>query len=202
MTAVESLCSRVIWLDRGRVREVGDAASVIRDYLTAGAGHGGDVPARIDLRDAPRGWTVEMARIHSLTFVREHANDRSPWHIGFGEPFALEFEFTLARHDPAVVLGIGIRNDRGEDVLTSHSVDKSRVTIPPRPHASARVAIESPWLRPGSYHIEVAVLSGMQLLDHVRDAAVLVVEEQSAPGAPPLALKKGPVSPLWNWSCS
>jgi lipopolysaccharide transport system ATP-binding protein len=201
MTAVESLCSRVIWLDKGKVRDIGDAGRVIRDYLSAGAGRTERAPARIDVSHAPRGWTAGMARIHSVSFVRaQHSERRAPWRVGFGEPFSLQFDFTLERADADAILGIGIRNDRGEDVLTSHSVDLSQTAFSSSPHATARVMIEDPWLRPGTYYIEVAVLSGMQLLDHVRDAAMLMVEEQSVPGAPPLALKKGSVSPLWKWS--
>ena len=201
MSAVESLCSRVMWLEKGRVREVGDPAHVIREYLALGAGQTAEAPARIELDDAARGWTMGMARIHGLAFSRPHVGEtRAPWRVAFGEPFTLEFDFTLERRTNDIVVGIGVRNDRGEDVLTSHSADLHQPAVTLGPRATARVSVADPWLRPGTYYIEVAILSGMQLMDHVRDAATLVVEEQSAAGAPPLALKKGSVSPLWTWS--
>jgi hypothetical protein len=61
------------------------------------------------------------------------------------------------------------------------------------------VRIAAPWLRPGVYFIEAAILSGMQLIDHVSDAATLIVHEASAKEAPALGLKKGSLSPIWTW---
>jgi ABC-type polysaccharide/polyol phosphate transport system ATPase subunit len=206
MSAVESLCSRVMWLDRGRVRDIGPADHVIREYLSAGLGHADDKPMRVELRTAPRtAWTTEMGRITAVAFERvERATlRRSPWHVDFGEPFGLAIEFELLRPIPDVVVGFGVRNDRGEDVLTSHSADIPSVRLGGgRTSGRARVAIRHPWLRPGTYYLEVAVLSGAQLVDYVAEAAVLSVEEQSAPGAPPVALKKGMVAPIWEWSIS
>ena len=206
MSAVESLCSRVMWLDRGRVRDIGPADHVIREYLAAGLGHTENTPTRIELRNAPRtAWTTEMGRITAVEFERVDrvALRRSPWHVDFGEPFALAIEFELHRPVPDVVVGFGVRNDRGEDVLTSHSADTPSMRLGAgRTSGRARVALGQPWLRPGTYYLEVAVLSGAQMVDHVGEAAVLSVEEQSAPGAPPMALKKGMVAPVWEWSIS
>lgn len=206
MSAVESLCSRVMWLDRGRVRNIGTPDHVIREYLSAGFGHADDKPTRVELRNAPRtAWTTEMGRIIAIEFERvdRAALRRRPWHVDFGERFMLAIEFELHRPVPEVVVGFGLRNDRGEDVLTSHSADTPSAALAAgRTSARARVMISQPWLRPGTYYLEVAVLSGAQMVDHVADAVVLSVEEQSAPGAPPVALKKGMVAPVWEWSFS
>jgi hypothetical protein len=64
------------------------------------------------------------------------------------------------------------------------------------------VKVEQPWLRPGTYFVEAALLSGTRLVDYVGDAAVLVVEDQAVEGAPPLQLKKGVVAPVWDWRYS
>lgn len=203
MSAVEALCSRVMWLDQGRVRDIGTADHVIREYLSAGLGHVADKPTRIDLRNAPRtSWTTGMGRITAVEFERidRIGLQRSAWHVDFGEHFGLSIEFELDRHVSDLVVGFGVRNERGEDVLTSHSADTPFGRLPAgRTTARGCVTIRQPWLRPGTYYLEVAVLSGAQMLDHVAEAAVVSVEEQSAPGAPPIALKKGPVAPVWEW---
>jgi ABC-type polysaccharide/polyol phosphate transport system ATPase subunit len=203
MSAVESLCSRVMWLDYGRVRAVGAADHVIREYLTAGAGHAADKPPRVELREAPRtAWTTGMGRITAVEFERLDRPElrRSAWHVDFGEQFALAIDFELDRYVADLVVGLGLRNDRGEDVLTSHSIDTPFALLPgARTQGRGRVTVSQPWLRPGMYYLEVALLSGAQMLDHVGDAAVIAIEEQSAPDAPPLALKKGIVAPIWEW---
>ena len=204
MSAVESLCSRVMWLDNGRVRDVGAPEHVIREYLAAGLRHADSKPERIELRDIPRtAWTTGMGRITAIEFKRldRVALRRSPWHVDFGEQFGLAIDFALDRHVSDLVVGFGLRNDRGEDVLTSHSADTSFATLASgRTTGTGHVVLTQPWLRPGTYYLEVAVLSGAQMLDHVAEAAIISVEEQSAPDAPPIALKKGMVAPVWEWS--
>lgn len=201
MSAVESLCSRVIWLDRGEIRAVGSPEHVIHEYLASGYAEANGTEHRIDLAGRGRSPRVGGALVESITFARQAGFlERRPWHVSFGEPFELVLDCSVARPTPDAVVGIGIRNDRGEDVLTSHSSDVEHGGWPSdRRRANARLRVSSPWLRPGRYFIEVAILSGMQLLDHLTEAAVLVVEEQSAPNAPRLALKKGVVSPTWTW---
>ena len=203
MSAVESLCTRVMWLDQGRVRDVGPADHIIREYLAAGVAHATETSARIDLGAAVRGgWITGMGKIAAMSIDRspDVESRRNPWTVEFGERFQVGIDFDLGRPVPELVVGVGVRSDRGEDVLTTHSVDTPGARLAPtRTSGTARVRFEQPWLRPGTYYLEVALLSGGQLIDHVPEAAVLVVEEKSAPDAPPLALKKGAVSPIWNW---
>ena len=121
--------------------------------------------------------------------------------MAFGEPFSLTVGYTLERPTAGHVLGISIRNDRGEDILTSHSADVPLQSSPDHlTNGTGRVTLRQPWLRPGTYYVEVLLYSGIQTIDYVSDAATLIVEEQSAKGAPPVALKKGMVAPVWPWT--
>jgi len=202
MSAVESLCTRVMWLDEGRVRRVGAPAEVIQEYLSAGLGPTtATAPASLDVSALSRGWTLGGARLDTVSFIREAGlPTRAPWHVAFGEPFRITVSFGLDRPSPDVVVGIGVRNARGEDVLTSHSCDAG-VTLPAGARrGAATVRLAQPWLRPGAYHLEIAVLSAFQVLDHVTDVATIVVDEQAADGAPPLGIKKGAVAPVWEWT--
>jgi hypothetical protein len=143
-----------------------------------------------------------MGCITSATFERidDVAFRRSSWKVDFGERFAMIIEFELDRYVPDLVVGIGFRNDRGEDVLTSHSIDTPAASLSEgKTRGTGRVTVSHPWLRPGTYYLEAALISGAQLVDYVADAATLSVEEQSAPHSPPLALKKGMVAPVWEW---
>ncbi|MEJ7810317.1 MAG: ABC transporter ATP-binding protein [Gemmatimonadaceae bacterium] len=205
MSAVESLCSRVMWMDAGRIRSEGEPDHVIREYLAAGLADAGPSAAKVDLSASHRSaWTAGMARLRGIKFGRgADALARPSWHVAFGEAFTLDIEFALERPIPDLVTAMGFRNDRGEDVLTSHSSDIGGARLADGATAgSARVAIGQPWLRPGTYYVEAALLSGPLLLDYVGDAAVLVVEEQSASTAPSLGLKKGVVAPIWPWQYS
>jgi hypothetical protein len=202
MSAIEALCSRVIWLEAGAVKNSGSPGEIVREYLASSLVQVERALEHVDLREFPRtAWTIGMGRLMGLRFLRVTcASDRGPWRVAFGEPFGVEVEFQLDRHIPELVVGIALRNDRGEDVLTSHSSDIAGEHL--ASHASsgtATVQISQPWLRPGSYLVEAVLISGAQYLDCVIDVATLIVEEQSADEAPSLMLKKGVVAPVWPW---
>ena len=140
----------------------------------------------------------------SIAFHRMgEAKGRSPWDVAFGEPFELALQFELERPMETLVPAIGFRSERGEDVLTSHACDRGLMELPKGMTAGrAIVRVEQPWLRPGTYFVEAALLSGTRLVDYVADAAVLVVEDHAVEGAPPLQLKKGVIAPVWEWRYS
>ena len=202
MSAVESLCTRVLWLDGGRVRGDGAPDHVIREYLASGLGDASGESPRVWIADTPRThWILGGGRLEHITFARDGGQPERPaWRVAFGEPFTIDIGFRLERHVPDLVVATGFRNDRGEDVLTTHSLDRREARLLPGATAgTGRVRIEQPWLRPGTYYAEAALLSGAQLIDYVSEAATLRVEEQSVEGAPPLGLKKGAVAPVWEW---
>ena len=182
---------------------MGPPDHVIREYLAAGLGDVERADATVALVGRPRtAWTAGIGHLAHIGFERDPTQlKRPPWRVAFGEGFALTIGFTLERHIPDLVVATGFRNDRGEDVLTTHSCDVGSARLPPGAIAGiGRVRVEQPWLRPGTYYVEAALLSGGQLLDYVGEAAMLLVEEQSADGAPPLPLKKGAVAPVWDWA--
>jgi ABC-type multidrug transport system ATPase subunit len=202
MSAIEALCSRVVWLDKGEIRAEGATDRIVRDYLRAGVSTADAHARRILVTDSSRARQLGGARVRSIEVKRESPEEAHPWRVRFGEPVSLAIEFELLRALVEPVLGVGIRNERGEDVLTSHTSDlRTDIRLTGRTGV-ATVRLNAPWLRPGAYSIEVAIMSATQLVDHVEDVATLVVEEQSAAGAPALTIKKGAVVPLWEWTVS
>jgi lipopolysaccharide transport system ATP-binding protein len=201
MAAVESLCTRVMWLEKGEIKAIGRPDEIVREYLTAGMADLRDQVAIHHLGDRPRGWQDGGARLEAIGFQRVGiADGRSAWDVGFGETFELALDFELERPLETLVPAIGFRSERGEDVLTSHACDRGLIELEPgMTRGRAIVRVEQPWLRPGTYFVEAALLSGTRLVDYVADAAVLVVEDWSVAGAPPLQLKKGIVAPVWEW---
>jgi lipopolysaccharide transport system ATP-binding protein len=201
MSAVESLCTKVMWLDGGVVRAIGRPEEVIRAYLAGGLEGASDLQERIELDGLPRGRASGLGRLRSITFCRRlEAGGRPPWQVAYGEPFDLEVGFDLERPIADLLVGVVVRNDRGEDVLTTHSCDGDGAELPAAATGGVgRVRVTEPWLRPGTYFVETVLQSARQPLDAVRDSALLVVEEVSSPGAPRRELKRGAVAPIWTW---
>lgn len=89
MTAVNSLCNRVIWIHDGRITEDGAAAQVVTNYLEASVG-GTDVPEEVwdNPAEAPGN---DMVRLHRIRVCRR---DSSPDALlTMQTPFQVEVEF-------------------------------------------------------------------------------------------------------------
>ncbi len=67
LSFVLSMCQRAIWLDRGKVRFLGEAGSCVREYVAAMAAVSGNAPAPTDrLLDQP---SVRLPEIPELSFA-------------------------------------------------------------------------------------------------------------------------------------
>ena len=87
MTAVKSLCGRTIWLDKGRILEVGETEQVVHNYLQKGSN-----PTLEQVWEDPASAPGnEKVRIHSAR-VRSMAEDGEQV-ISIQTPLQLEFEF-------------------------------------------------------------------------------------------------------------
>jgi len=201
LPSVEGLCDRVMSLSDGQIKQIGQPSEVIREYLCSMNSNSVEAPNRIDLLLAPRGWTSEGGRIQEVCFHRLIPHGLSaPWVVAFGEPWSMSFSFRLNRGVVDVIAGIGVRSDTGQEVFTLHSCDIGlRFNGDEEETCSVSVDVGSANLLPGRYSIELALISGGILIDHLPDCTWILVEEQTWDGSPNLALKKGLTAPVFSW---
>jgi lipopolysaccharide transport system ATP-binding protein len=107
MAAVESLCSRVVWLDSGRVKDDGPPNQVVLNYLKTTfttLGHRvWDDPA-----DAPG---TERVRLRRATVRPAHGSPLDP--ISVRTPFVIEFEFWNLAPGAHLNLSLVVAKDEG-----------------------------------------------------------------------------------------
>jgi lipopolysaccharide transport system ATP-binding protein len=115
MVAVQSLCSRVIWLNEGRIKEDGQASQVVSDYLkttyeVAGA------QTWEDITSAPGNETVRLHR------VRVQPEDGSASdQITMQTPFVIETEYWNLLPNTCLHITLHVHTEQGIIAFTSGS---------------------------------------------------------------------------------
>jgi len=147
LTALQKLCSRVLWLDGGQVIETGDPRTVIDHYLQTNAVANLESVWEDNLR-APGN---ERVRLQSVRVIPR----TDP-----GEPVTvhtpLRIEFIYRNYVPGMVLNVSMILNNLEEVC----VFASASDFAPRPVGLIRHTVEIPgdFLNAGSYYLNMLIV--------------------------------------------
>jgi ABC-type polysaccharide/polyol phosphate transport system ATPase subunit len=176
---VEQMSSRVLWLDRGRARLVGEPRRVVDAYRQAVAEEEGrahrvskerreasaeraaDATPEGPAAGEPLRWGSGAAEIAAVRLLDAAGAER--YHFASGEAVTFEIEAVAKSPQDDFVFGVALQTPRGVEVWgTNTDLDG---LAPERFEGGARVALACPELRlaPGDYLVDVAI--------HARDGA-------------------------------
>lgn len=168
---VEDLCDRVLWLDGGRPRLVGEPRRVTDAYRQAVAEEEGRSHQRAkdeaaetvkeraeEAEGEAQRWgsrRAEIVRARLVAGTGEEAEER--YNLTSGEPVAFEIEVEAAEPLEDFVFGVAVSTPRGAEVWGTNT-DLAGLE-PRRLEGSGRVRLVCPSLRlgPGEYLVDVAV---------------------------------------------
>jgi lipopolysaccharide transport system ATP-binding protein len=189
MSIVTQLCERVLWLDRGRVAEIGPTAAVVSHYMSQGL---------TDLMAwHPEEKTSEVFEYHEVAI--EHAGrSRSEEAFASDEPVILLFDYAVKGSITPGRLSFRVAREDGLVVLTTSNTDvvptpnvpwpagrhRLRCTIPPGMLAPAKyfVTISEPLELGNTLHENILSFT-------VSDQNSLVARDQ----------REGVIAPLLEW---
>jgi lipopolysaccharide transport system ATP-binding protein len=193
MSAVESLCTRGLFMQAGRVVFDGNVRSAVREYLREM-----EEAATVDLSartDRTGNGEARLERIEVVGGTAEH-----PTELRTGAPARVLFH--LSSRKPNITCSFAVMDGvdtplavfdsrRSEDVAGATVDSAVRVcTIPTLP------------LLPGRYHIDASVHIGVILLDRVQSAASFEVVSSSVQHSTMGGGRKGGVFVPHQWSSS
>jgi lipopolysaccharide transport system ATP-binding protein len=147
MTAVRSLCTRLIWLDGGRVTEAGDPGEIINHYLQNHM----DSNLEAVWNDESTAPGDERLRLRSVRIIPEAEG---------GEPITvhtpLKIEFAYWNYVPGEMLNVSMILNNFEEACIFASVSD----FEPRPVGLIRHTVEIPGdlLNAGSYYVNVIIV--------------------------------------------
>ena len=154
MTAVNSLCNHVIWLNQGQVRDSGPPKSLISTYMNTSYS---EMTEQVweDLAKAPGNEFVRLKRV----CVRPSTGTASDV-ITVRTPIALEFDFYNYEPDARLHLSLHLYDDDGLDVFNTFPTSESDWYL--RPHAvgmhRSTCHIPGDLLNNGTYSVELFVV--------------------------------------------
>jgi lipopolysaccharide transport system ATP-binding protein len=161
---VRNLCSRVIWLDEGRLVADGSAESVVARYLDRSWSERKDEP-RLDTEDKKR-WGSGEVRITEVRLLNGRGEEQRDFHVG--EPLLVEMHYWAERRVEQPVFGLAIHRSDGLHV-TGPNTQFSGEEIPwIEGKGVVQYMVPSLSLLQGSYLVSVAVhdLEDMEMYDY------------------------------------
>lgn len=175
LALVEDLCSRVLWLDRGQVRLVGEPRRVVDAYRQAVAEAEGRAhqeakqarereeagasaePAATEAGGEVLRWGSGAAEIRGVRLLDAAGVER--YHFTSGEEMRIEIQAAAGEPLEDFVFGVALSTPRGVEVWGTNT-DLAGF-VPRRFAGEGRVVVVCPELRlaPGEYLLDVAVHS-------------------------------------------
>jgi lipopolysaccharide transport system ATP-binding protein len=198
MIAVQNLCKRVIWLEKGQVVQDGAAGDVIARYLST------SFSARTeqtwpDQRSAPGN---EKVRLRRVSIAPADGAPGDP--IGTSTPLSLEVEFWNLVPDARLHVCLHVLNEQQIVAFSTSSNETDAATRDrPLPAALLRSVCRIPGhlLNAGVYRIAVLILvNGVKIVLRCEDALTFDVRElEDRPGAW-FGKEPGVVRPRLQWA--
>ena len=182
MAAIQSLCSRVILLNGGRIVAMGDTATIVENYLKTTQAP--DLDPSVDLTNHPNRITApERAVFKKLRMLDRAGRTTSVFQMG--EPIMFELELDCGERvlqDPLIVLTIDKRTTRICNLTTAFMVNTSfqvhgRMTV--------RCVWNQDWLAPGEYELgqlSIKAFIGAERIDQIQPLNQFVIVERDVYG--------------------
>ena len=164
---VEGVCDRVLWLENGHQRLVGEPRRVIDAYRQEVAEKEGEEhKAASQLRQERQaaGETVSEelrwgSREAEITAIRLLAGGEERYHVESGEPVVFEIRAQAARPLDDFVFGVAVATPRGTEVWGTNTDLEGYVPGTFEGEATVRLTCPAFRLGPGDYVVDVAVHS-------------------------------------------
>jgi lipopolysaccharide transport system ATP-binding protein len=161
MDSIQRLCSRVVWLADGRLKEDGVASIVVERYLIQPRPSAVCIP----LQDHPRPDRVLLRGVN-LTQLVAAENSISPWMYQFGQTIAFGLNISTTRRLKALRVFYAIFSQSGFEIASGNGLIQVPLSEGEYP---LKLTIPHLRLAPGSYGLSLGLKSEYGDEDHVTE---------------------------------
>jgi ABC-type polysaccharide/polyol phosphate transport system ATPase subunit len=177
MRTVESLCDRALWLERGRVRQMGDLKPIVAAYTDAMNRSFAD--GQIHGASPERRGTGEVL-FTKVAVCNGQGRETEAFHMG--DTLAIEMQYTAKHRIPAPSFDIAIYADNGARVCTATTRYSGVTPAALQGEGTVRAAFPNLPLTPGGYSVTVAIFDheDLAMYDQWYRARSFIVESQPA----------------------
>jgi lipopolysaccharide transport system ATP-binding protein len=147
MGAVGRLCSRAVWLEKGRVRQVGEVNRVVSEYLRTAADGRGELAFTGD--ESPGSEYVRLSAVR----VRNQKGDVTNV-LDIRYPFSIELAYRILRPTANLRLGLRVVASEGTVVFSTRDLDDGQEERIRQPgEYVSRCTIPGNFLDYGQYYV-------------------------------------------------
>jgi len=196
MVAVQSLCSRVIWLHEGKIVEEGPAGQVVSSYLKTSFSN---LTEQVweDVATAPGN---EMVRLH---FACVRPIDGLPSDISIRTPFVLQFEYWNLVPETRLNLSLVFYNEQGVALFNTGPVLEPVWNGRPFPRGLflSICYVPGDLLNDGTHRVDLYVVKDQsRVIYHHENILCFEVHDDPGLRGPWYGKTMGTVRPLLEWT--
>ncbi len=169
LAAIQTLCSRALWVQDGRAVQDGQPSAVVADYLKTATMFVGeriwDSPIQ-----APGG---DEVRLHAIRLIPE--GDTNVELMNTGTPLVIEIQYWSLKPDTKLNLSMSVYNQEEICVFSSNSAGEQMWHDKPLPAGLFRTRCHIPgnMLNDGAYRVSLLVIKDSATVVHREDDALV-----------------------------
>jgi len=189
MAAVRTLCSRVLWLQDGRVRDEGPPERIVPEYMSA----------YLQLSDRTEWPASEAPGADGVRLLRVAIERASEGELTWRTPFRIAIT-VQSQHPPDETISVGIQLLNEEDLMVFGSSMREDASLRVlQGTTTLKVAIPGELLNVGDYKVTVNVFrSGRRLF--TADEAIAFHVQDTERTTEWLGRSKGVIRPVLRWT--
>lgn len=172
MTSIKQLCQKSVWLENGKVKEIGNVNTIVDNYLASNSSNEFNTFLPIDNNRRNEDPSIRITDFKLLNKLPKTGD-------------ILQFEFEIENKSDEtkqVEMAIAIKNIQYEPVTQFFSKDTNTTILLKPGENSISVATPSLPLVEGNYHLNLWVGSNQRIIDWISDCFNLRIESGSIDG--------------------
>lgn len=148
MGAIQSLCQRCIWLDKGEIKKIGETKNIINDYLNSSK----TSETNGELKDKQ----LSIAQYKTIKIINKKNSEQSC--LPDNEPITVLCEFEIREKVPDIYFGMVLKNSDGTNILFADSRDNKANFPSTFPVGLHKISLTiPPYLAPGKYFLSLGI---------------------------------------------
>lgn len=155
MSAISKICKKVIWLDKGKIVEIGSADKVIQDYISSVNMGIRSSRMLLNKKIYKHNIGLDLFKFKSIKVKSLKKNKKE---IRSKEPFRIQIEGIAFKDLENFSIGFGLTNQSEAHLFNSYTVDSNLPTEYKKGVIKFDVTMDPNLLVPGRYRIDLVAL--------------------------------------------
>ena len=172
MTSIKQLCLKCVWLENGKVREIGSVNTIVDNYLASNSSNKFNTFLPLDNNRRNEDPSIRIKDFHLLNRLPKTGD-------------SLQFVFVIenkSTETKPVEMAIAIKNIQYEPVTQFFSKDTNTTILLKPGENNVSVTTPSLPLVEGNYHLNLWIGSNQRVIDWITDCFNLRIESGSIDG--------------------